>query len=252
MHRIIFILLGLLTFSCQQSEIKHSGICLSFDDRTVKEWYKMKDLLKKYNSHVTFFISQFDSLDSADISMLRQLEHEGHEIGSHGALHVLSENYIKENSYGEYMKNEIDANIFAMKKNGFVAKSFAYPYGAKYWFTDMLLLKKFKIVRGVEAINNERDLTLIDNIYYSFDGDRTLSAVGIDQGAGLTEEMIKKAINRASNNHELLMLHGHSPITEMDNGPYNFNIDLLEFILNQAKENNLKYLKFSDLGSGDQ
>ena len=251
MRRLTFILLGLLTFSCQQREIKHPGICLSFDDRTIKEWYKMKDLLKKYNSHVTFFISQFDSLDSSEIKMLRQLENEGHEIGSHGALHVLSENYIKENSYDEYIKNEIDANSSAMKKHGFDPRSFAYPYGAKYWFTDMLLLKKFKILRGVEAINSERDLTLIDNIYYSFDGDRTLSAIGIDQGTGLTKEMIKNAIKRASDNQELLMLYGHSPITTTDNSPYNFNIDLLEFILNEAKENHLKYLKFSDLEPGD-
>ena len=55
MHRMTFILLGLLTFSCRENEIKHSGICLSFDDRTVKEWYAIKDLLKKYNSQVTFF-----------------------------------------------------------------------------------------------------------------------------------------------------------------------------------------------------
>ena len=51
----------------------------------------MKELLKQYNSHVTFFITQFDSLDSGEIKMLRELEKEGHEIGSHGALHVVSE-----------------------------------------------------------------------------------------------------------------------------------------------------------------
>jgi len=251
MHRMTFILLGLLTFSCHENEIKHSGICLSFDDRTVKEWYAIKDLLKKYNSHVTFFITQFDSLDSTEIRMLRELENEGHEIGSHGALHVISENYIKENSYSDYIKNEIDASIFAMKKHGFDPISFAYPYGARYWFTDMLLLKKFKILRGVETINNERDLTLIDDIYYSFDGDRTLAAIGIDQGGGLTKEMIKNAIKRASDNQELLMLYGHSPITASDNGPYNFNIDLLEFILNEAKENHLKYFRYGELGSND-
>jgi len=251
MHKITFIILVLVTFSCHENEIKHSGICLSFDDRTVKEWYAIKDLLKKYNSHVTFFITQFDSLDSTEIRMLRELENEGHEIGSHGALHVISENYIKENSYEEYIKNEINANSLAMKKNGFFPKSFAYPYGAKYWFTDMLLLKKFKILRGVGTINNKRDLTLIDDIYYSFDGDRTLAAIGIDQGVGLTKEMIKNAIKRASVNHELLMLYGHSPITKTDDGPYNFNIDLLEFILNEAKENHLKYFKYGELGSRD-
>ena len=63
--------------------------------------------------------------------------------------------------------------------------------------------------------------------------------------------MIKNAIKRAFDNQELLMLYGHSPITETDNGPYNFNIDLLEFIWNEANENHLKYLKFSDLESGN-
>ena len=123
----------------------------------------MKELLKKYNSRVTFFITQFDSLEPSEIEMLKELEKEGHEIGSHGALHVVSENYIKAKTYKEYIENEIDASIFSMKKKGVTPKSFAYPYGAKYWFTDMLLLKKFRILRGVEPINNETGLSLLDN-----------------------------------------------------------------------------------------
>jgi peptidoglycan-N-acetylglucosamine deacetylase len=250
MHKTVFIaFFFLLVTCCQQKEIRRPGICLSFDDRTVREWYSMKELLKEYNSHVTFFVTQFDSLDSVEVRMLKELQQEGHEIGSHGALHLLSESFIKENSYKEYIKKEIDASILAMKRNGFIPKSFAYPYGAKYWFTDMILLRKFDVLRGVERINTEKDLSLIDNIYYSFDGDRTLSAVGIDQYSGLTKDMIQKAIKRACDNKELLMLYGHSPITNTDNGPYNFDVDLLEFILVEAKKNNLEHFSFSELAS---
>lgn len=239
----------LLLTSCLQKEIRRPGICISFDDRTVREWYGMKELLKAYDSHVTFFVTQFDSLDSVEIGMLKELQKEGHEIGSHGALHLLSESFIKENSYNEYIKKEIEASILTMKKNGFTPKSFAYPYGAKYWFTDMILMNKFDVLRGVERINAEKDLSLIDNIYYSFDGDRTLSAIGIDQNSGLTKDMIQKALKRASDNKELLMLYGHSPVTNTNNGPYSFDIDLLEFILVEAKKNNLQHFSFSELAS---
>ncbi|HEX5169943.1 MAG TPA: polysaccharide deacetylase family protein [Cyclobacteriaceae bacterium] len=237
----------LIAFSCQKREVKRAGICISLDDRSIKEWYEMKELLRKYNSRVTFFVTQFDSLDSIEIKMLKDLEKEGHEIGSHGALHVVSEYYIKEKSYNEYIENEIDASISAMKKNGFTPKSFAYPYGAKFWFTDLILLSKFEVLRGVEPINNERDLTLIDNIYYTFNGDRTLSAIGIDQGSGVAKEMISKAIRRATVNKEVLLLYGHSPITDISDGPYNFDIDLFEYILKEASRNDLEFIKYEDL-----
>lgn len=244
------LLISLLFFiSCQQKEIRRPGVCISFDDRSIREWYSMKSLLSKYNAHVTFFVTQFDSLDSIEVSMLKGLEKEGHEIGSHGALHVVSEYYIKDKSYKEYIQNEVNASILTMTERGFVPKSFAYPYGAKYWFTDTILQRKFHILRGVEPMNPERDLTLIDNIYYSFNGDRTLSAIGIDKDSDLTKEMIAKAIKRAFDNKEMLMLYGHSPATDTDNGQYNFDIDLLEYILSEAKRNDLEFIRYEDLVS---
>ncbi len=207
----------------------------------------MKELLKRYHSHVAFFVTQFDSLDQSEIEMLKELEKEGHEIGSHGALHVVSEYYIKEKTYNEYITDEIDASILSMQKNGFTPKSFAYPFGAKYWFTDRMLLKKFKILRGVEPINEERDLTLIDNIYYTYNGDRTLAAIGIDKNNALTKEMIDKAIKRAIHEKEVLMLYGHSPTTAAGNGAYDFDIHLLEYILSEAQKNDLQFITYKEL-----
>jgi len=247
MSKGILFILFLAIISCQQKDVKRPGICISFDDRSIKEWYGMRELLKRYNSHVTFFVTQFDSLDSGEIEMLKELEKEGHEIGSHGALHVVSEYYIKEKTYKEYIEHEIDASIFCMKKNGFAPRSFAYPYGAKYWFTDMILLKKFRVIRGVEPINIEKDLTLIDDIYYTYNGDRTLSSAGIDISNGLTKQMIVKAIKRAFNNKEVLMLYGHSPITGTDIEAYNFDTNILEYILSEAQKNNLEFMTYEDL-----
>lgn len=234
-------------FSCTDETKRERGICLSFDDRTIEDWYRMRDLLKEYNASVTFFITQFDSLNSLEVDMLRELENDGHEIGSHGALHVISENYISTYSYNQYLKNEIEANSASMRSQGFVPKSFAYPYGAKYWFTDILLLDKFEVLRGVANLNDEHDITSIDEIFYDFDDDRTLNAISIDQNSRLTKGMIQKAMKRASDNKEVLLLYGHCPINNNDKSAYNFDIEFLKFILSEARSNNLKHFKMSEL-----
>lgn len=241
----LFIILTLA--SCGANERSLSGICISFDDRAIHEWYSMKELLKQYDVKVTFFVTQFDSLDASEIAMLRELALDGHEIGSHGALHVMSEKYIKENSYKSYLQNEIRSSISSMKKAGFEPLSFAYPYGSKYWFTDFLLLRDFRILRGVTGLNKQKDLTLLDDIYFDFDGDRTVSAIGIDHGSGLTEIMIQQAMQRAVDRNEVLLLYGHCPANSMEGASYNFDVKLLEFVLMEASGNNLKFYKISEL-----
>lgn len=241
---LLYIVLLTLVY-CRPKTERKAGICISFDDRSVKEWYAMAELLRKYRSRATFFVTQFDSLDSTDIRMLKELELDGNEIASHGAMHSVSEHYIREHGYREYVDKEIDAGIASMKRNGFNPKSFAYPYGAKYWFTDFILLRKFKILRDVEPMNNEKDLTLIDRIYYTYNGDRTLSSIGIDNNVGITNEMVDRAIQRALAKKEVLMLYGHSP-TAQENG-YHFDTVLLEHILCEADRNKLQFFTFEDL-----
>lgn len=247
MNRVGYVILYIILASCSREKTRQPGLCLSFDDRSINAWYEMRDLLKKYDTHVTFFVSRFDSLTAAEIEMLKELQKEGHEIGSHGALHTNAEVYIKENSYEEYLKNEIQQNILSMNKNGFYPTSFAYPYGAKYWFTDFLLLKRFKVLRGVASMNAEKDITSINEIYYSFNNDHALSALGLDGNSGITKDVIKKGIRRASDRNEVLLLYGHCPTKNSINSAYKFDITILEYILIEAKKNNLKYFRISEL-----
>jgi hypothetical protein len=106
---------------------------------------------------------------------------------------------IKENSYSDYLDKEIDKGIRAMDSLGFNCVSFAYPYGAKYWFTDFLLLKKFKFLRGVAPLNEEKNISKIDEVYYLFDDNKTLSAIGFDDISGVTQSMIDVVSNIVNN-----------------------------------------------------
>ncbi|WP_051360008.1 polysaccharide deacetylase family protein [Adhaeribacter aquaticus] len=247
MNKSLIIILVFFIFSCKETKLPPSGICISFDDRSVDEWFAIKNLLNEYDAKVSFFITQFDSLTASEIVKLKQLESDGHEIGSHGALHVVSEFYIKNNTYKDYLENEINPSIRSMKQAGFNIKSFAYPYGAKYWFTDFMLLQKFDVLRSVTSINKEKDLTLIDEIYYDFNGDRTLSAIGIDTNGKVTKEMIKNAIKRASDNNQVLMVYGHIPMSSPASNSYELDIDFLKFILVEAKRKGLEFYRFKDL-----
>ncbi|MGC4022266.1 MAG: polysaccharide deacetylase family protein [Cyclobacteriaceae bacterium] len=240
-----FFLLITLLFSCQEK--KHqAGICLSFDDRSIKEWFALRDLFNEYGVKATFFVTQFDSLSAEEIEMLHTLEKDGHEIASHGALHIDAEKTIKKYSYKEYFKTEIDPSITSMKKSGFEPVSFAYAYGTKYRFTDYLLLKKFKCTRGVADMRKEKDLSKHNEIFYSYDHNRKFISALIDRAGNVNDEMISRAINRASERNEVLMIFGHVP-SETAVNEYSFDVNFLKSILEKAKSKQLKFYRFKDL-----
>jgi len=250
MNKVLTCLLGVLLLSCKYaSSLKTPGICLSFDDRSINEWFQLRKLFKDNDVRVTFFITQPRLLSESDIRKLKILEKDGHEIGFHGNMHVVSEYYIKENSYAAYLDNEINKGMATMDSLGFNCVSFAYPYGAKYWFTDLLLLQKFEVVRGTSGLNKEKDLTKIEEIFYSFDGDRTLSAIGIDNIPGVQAEMIDKAFERIIRNNEVLMLFAHVPNQNSNQQDYSIKVQLLTYIITKAKQNNVNFYPVRELAT---
>ena len=210
----------------------------------------MRKLLNQYHARVTFYITKFDSLSADEIKMLHDLQNDGHEIASHGALHVQAESYIKAHSYKEYLANEIEPSISSMKKAGFDPVSFAYPYGSKYWFTDYLLLQKFKSTRGVASMKNRSSLADVDETFYDFNGNRKLSSIEIDVVARLTQTEIISAMERANRNNEVLLLSGHVPVQKGATTPYSFERSFLEFILREANDRHLDFYRIQDLSSG--
>jgi hypothetical protein len=116
-----------------------------------------------------------------------------------------------------------------------------YPYSAKYWFTDKELLNYFYVLRSSLPIKG--DIAKMDNIFYPFDGGRLIMAISIDRGKGLNKKLLAKAMGRARERKEALLLHGHEP-------GRSFDVTFLEEILQLAQANQLAFLRVSDLVIG--
>jgi hypothetical protein len=61
-------------------------------------------------------------------------------------------------------------------------------------------------------------------------------ALGIDQSSGVTNEMLQKALKRARENCEVLLLYGHCPLRGAGTNAYNFDLNLLESIVKNAQK----------------
>src|SRR5665647_372194 len=108
----------------------NAGIALTFDDNSVDAWYDARSIFQQYNAHATFFISNFNMLTPAQITKLRTLQADGHEIAYHGYNHEDVVSYLQSHSLNDYLNNEIIQGINLMKSEGFNPVDFAFPYGS--------------------------------------------------------------------------------------------------------------------------
>ena len=141
MKNIFFLLVGLSLglSSCREKpkNLPPAGIALSFDDRYIEEWTRLRPLLKKYNAHVTFYVTQFDSLTPKEVALLHQLQRDGHEIGAHGAAHIRVLDWMRGGgSLDDFFRYEIEAELISMRKAGFKPVTFAHVGGQQTWWTD--------------------------------------------------------------------------------------------------------------------
>lgn len=258
-HRIFYLLVGLgllgLVGCSSPKTNQPPGIALSFDDRFINEWYQLRPLFRQYNAHVTFYITQFDSLSPTERAKLKVLQQEGHEIACHGAIHTNAVAYLKDHSLAQYMQAEVYPELQAMQRQGFNPTSFAFPGGAHTAAVDAELLKHFVMLRDVALV--ERTLwgiTLhwpirwMTSIYYRFDGDPITDGLLIDEGAGLSNEEIQTALDKAAQHGEALLLFGHKPYA----GPvpadgYGFLTRRLAFILAECTRRNMRTYTMSEL-----
>ncbi len=65
---------NLITVTENQSGVSHTGIALTFDDDSVDAWYATREILQRYNAHVTFFVSNLGGLDQSEINELKLLQ----------------------------------------------------------------------------------------------------------------------------------------------------------------------------------
>ncbi len=201
--------LFILGFSGCDSPPKHperAGVALSFDDHFLKEWVELIPLFKKYNAKVTFFINCPDSLSAEDITLLKHLQEEGHEIGYHGTIHGVSTRMIQDLGVEGYLNTEIRPGLSYLRKAGFTPTSYAHPGGNHNARVDSVLLASgFRILRDVAlAERRYKGFRLyhippkyLPQIYYGFDQERVVDALLIDYSTNLSSQEMKDVLEKA-------------------------------------------------------
>ncbi|WP_051350273.1 polysaccharide deacetylase family protein [Dyadobacter alkalitolerans] len=243
---------------CRQDAETHekAGVAISFDDHFINEWFALRPMFRKYNAKVTFFITCPHSLTADEISKLKTLQADGHEIGFHGTIHGKSTELIATGP-DNYKNIELTPGLAHMAKAGFKPTSYAHPGGNHNDQVDSVLLASgFKILRDV-AISRRKIMgfqmyalapRLMPWIYYNFDNERIVDALLIDEDSGLTDPEMKEALEKAKNDNKALMLFGHEPLYgKPQNGEYGFHVPFLEKILKEAASQNLKFYTMSEL-----
>jgi peptidoglycan/xylan/chitin deacetylase (PgdA/CDA1 family) len=84
-----------------------TGLCLSFDDTSITEWFGMRDLLARYDAHVTFFVTRYASTTPAERQMLHTLYDDGHSVEAHGVNHEHGIAYVTEHGLDAYLTGEV-------------------------------------------------------------------------------------------------------------------------------------------------
>lgn len=230
-------------FGCSSQGREQPGICLSFDDRNLEQWVEILPLLKKYDAKVTFFLNGVETLSPAEKSMIRQIQHEGHDIQSHGEHHLSMNSYIQDKGVFKYWQTEISRHLEAFEVIGITPTVFAYPFGEKNRYIDLFLWTKFSATRNVAAPKEELDK--VDEIFYKMGEDRfNFFSLGIDESKKVSEHQLEKALQRACVNGEIVLVHAHE-IGE--NGAYKISKERLEWLLENGKKSGLKFYRYSEL-----
>lgn len=245
MKKVFYIFLVIsIIIGC--SKVKdQKGIAFTFDDRYVEEWYSARDLFKTYNIHATFFIAHPEKLTETQVTMLHQLQDEGHEIACHSVNHIDAPEFLKAHSGDEYMKQEIFPAIEKMKQYGFDVKTYAYPFGKNTPELDRELLKHFKVLRKATYNIENCEMDKIDRTFTKINKDRVVDAMGIDYEYKISLSNLETAIKRANLKNEILVLHAHK-IVDTGSG-YAISKEYLEQVFKLCKQYKLKSFRVSEL-----
>ncbi|GAA3108079.1 peptidoglycan/xylan/chitin deacetylase (PgdA/CDA1 family) [Kribbella aluminosa] len=235
------------------SHIDRGALLLTFDDFFVPEWSAARDLLRLYDAHVTFFVSELDRLSDEDWPRLRELAADGHTVGAHGWRHLNAAVRVAEIGGDAFLREEIDPCVAGLRAEGLDPRCFAYPVSVRSDATDAVLTEVFGRLRGGCAVPEGMEPAQVDAIFTSvadLPGRRVLLGAGADNGRnfqprGLTDVALAGALHRAAERNEALTLYAHA-IADTHEANY-ITPARLTRLLDLAAELGLPCLAFDDL-----
>jgi peptidoglycan/xylan/chitin deacetylase (PgdA/CDA1 family) len=251
---LLFVLLTLYLQNCDsflsnQSSSDKGGICLTFDDNYINQWYKTALFLKQKNMKATFFVSHIYNLSNDEINKLQKIDSLGFEIGCHGWNHLNAATYLETHTLNEYYEEEILPAISFMENYGLTPSAFAYPGGVHNDSLDQFLLQYFDILRGVtfEQVKSlTKNVDEIDEIFIKRKEQSVVDGLGIDIQYGISEEMLTNGLFRASEQDEIIILYAHCP-EDSNAQHYQINKSYLEHLILKCEELDLKSYLVSEI-----
>jgi PKD repeat protein len=233
---------GYITVTEGEPGGSHAGVALTFDDKTIDQWFELRDLLQQNNTHVTFFVTLWgNDLDQDAIEKLRTLQEDGHEIAFHGYNHVNANAYLENHSIQQYLDYEIIPGIDVMNNAGFYPVDFAYPFGSENDTLTAALQANFVHVRGTDSF-------IDDPFLYAYGSNQLLiEGTGIDDLTyGNTINDIYDAISNAKQEDKILILYAHEPVQTVTEN-YTISHDRIEKILINVSQQDMKFYTVSEL-----
>ena len=189
----------------------------------------------------TFFVTQFDSLSPEEVDMLLRLQARGHEIGCHGARHLLAEPFVKERGWQAYLKADVFPALKAMEAAGLRVRSFAWPYGDGFRWGELKLRRHFAATRAVTPLHPRKGLPGTDKVFFRPGKRKRFHSASFDRNGGADLTTIQEALLRAKKRGEVLLLHSHAPCLPESGQEYCFDIPALEAILESANKLGIRF-----------
>lgn len=125
------------------------SLALAFDDRDLDGWTALRPTFQHYGARVTFFVSEYMFFTDAQKAQVRQLADDGHDIEYHSMHHYNAANYAADHGADAYIADDILPGLMQMRADGYDAKIFAYPFGARTTATDQALEPLFDHIRAI-------------------------------------------------------------------------------------------------------
>lgn len=246
------ILLIVLIMGCEESAEPEGrgGVIITFDDRSINNWYSHRNYYLNNNIKCTFFLSNIHDYTNDEINMLIELHNDGHELAYHGTHHINANEYLQDHTLQEYLDYEILPDLFIMDSLLTYPISFAYPYGARNDSLDQYLFAYFEILRGT-AYNNQilKNIEDLESVFVTLDETNTLvHGVGIDSIYNNSFDDVQGGLNRANNNNEIIIFYLHN--IGGDN-IYHINFEFFDQIINYVNNLDMPILTISQINSAN-
>jgi len=242
----VLVILGMLSTGCKkfqkEGHLQSPGIVLTFDDDRVDNWFEYLHILDSAGVKATFYICKYNRFTADQKRKLAIIQNHGHEIAFHSTNHYNMEDYVykQKHTVDDLMRNEIEAGLKTMNKDGFYPTTFAYPYGAHNGLFDKMLMRYFKSVR---ALNGTMDYS---KSIVPTEHNQVLYGLGIDKSSKRSDADFIKVLQSAKSNNACVVLVAHDINTS---NKFSITLKRLLTILSFVKENNLKYYTASEVSN---